>query len=690
MKVYAPGLPVTVLDGAPVEPAPSSAAGRVTVYAHGQVVEVRDCGPAVRPPPITRTISQTRNIWFDAINNGQRYNRWQNLIVLKGAATLDFRILAAGGARLTFQGATYSLLCDGVVIASVTPPVGTQRATFSFDASTLPEGWRVMDVQGPETCSFHPMFVLHGDIAPPQAWMPVVTSTYEHKSASPHQLVWVPTTHAPTVLPLPLREYPYFSDAKSRTLMNREEIVPVREGDLRRPSINKNGIMSTFNLQWYTWSSFIAKLPAVPLLDGPRGVGTLGYITHIEVGSFVLPSTGKPLGNLYVLDPWRVVKVRPNGSISTLVGYRHKPTPSYWQDPPELELVGDWSAIPPERRGFHETWGMCWDPASLITDTNAQHIPVEGNLQPHLGAGPVMFVADSQNNRICKITFTGGSSANGSDARHGLPPVVTEFITGLGDPWDCVEWQGKLIVSERTSHRICQYHMQTGALERVIISGAPLSQINSGRFVERLAPIAQIQAEPCVGPEGLYVMDDWLYFGSEAMQQIKRVHLIDGRVELVKGYVSGKNQYLKIAVSDGTFGPRHTVFVTGWTNSLFGAPAAFLPDGTGWSVAASTSSSTARGRGGDWTQLLYNAAVACRFGRLVYGAAGEGLVIVSAALPTDATPDRKVYSAGRLEWALGINRLTQGDAGWGFYGDPLPWGQSAAQDYYLSWQGHQG
>jgi glucose/arabinose dehydrogenase len=92
---------------------------------------------------------------------------------------------------------------------------------------------------------------------------------------------------------------------------------------------------------------------------------------------------------------------------------------------------------------------MCWDSYSLITNTAAEPIPTEANLQPHLGAGPRAYVSDSQNNRICMLQFSG--------TMHSPKPKVTEFITGLMDPWDIVEWGDELIISEREANRIVAY-----------------------------------------------------------------------------------------------------------------------------------------------------------------------------------------------------------------------------------------
>ncbi len=64
--------------------------------------------------------------------------------------------------------------------------------------------------------------------------------------------------------------------------------------------------------------------------------------------------------------------------------------------------MSDWSAIPEERRGFHELWGLAWDPRTLGTNPSVAPIGCE---QPNV-VDPVAFVADRQNKRICKLGFS--------------------------------------------------------------------------------------------------------------------------------------------------------------------------------------------------------------------------------------------------------------------------------------------
>ena len=134
-------------------------------------------------------------------------------------------------------------------------------------------------------------------------------------------------------------------------------------------------------------------------------------------------------GNVYFIESWRIGKVTPDGTVVTLAGYRHKDIASYWNDPTSAELVGDWSSIPPARRGFAQPWGMAWDPRTLVINEQVAPIPSENNEKPHV-LGPTLYVSDTYRNRVLKIAY--------SATAHGIPPKITEFVTGLNEPWDVI------------------------------------------------------------------------------------------------------------------------------------------------------------------------------------------------------------------------------------------------------------
>jgi hypothetical protein len=271
-------------------------------------------------------------------------------------------------------------------------------------------------------------------------------------------------------------------------------------------------------------------------------------------------------------------------------------------------------------------------------------------------------------------------------------PVVTEFLTGLGDPWDVVWVDGSIFVSERTSHRIVEYDATTGALIRIVVEGAALATVSENRFVVPLAALSTIRAEDVVAPEGLFYQDDWLYYGSRAMQEVRRVHLTTGEIQVVcRPIIDTNSLYIKIALSDGTFGPRGTVFTFTFSNARFGFPQAFLPNtgpaGTVWGFHSHLPH-LSRGKGGRSNSIGYPTAGGVGLGRLYCGSTEEGLVRLSKSLPEDPTPNEARYNNGVLEWFRRGYRLVYGDSGFGYQGMDLPWGVHDDIDYLLTWNGH--
>lgn len=614
-----------------------------------------------------------RLVIFKGFQAGSRYERFRRLEVLSGdSARLAFQgfSLAGGGVKQAFLGSEYELLVDGKKVATTKVTAGMQEAAFEFGLSDIAPGWHQLGIEGlagGETCPAWWVYVKRGMVNEP-AFIPVVRGTYElaKRADGVHAWAQAPARYNPLAKPLVPRGYPAFDAAVPRSDLHCSQLVPVRNGDVHRPNIDPSGIVSSFDSQSYFWSDFIAAKPRVPVLDGPRGVGTLCMTTHAAVGN-------GPRGNVFVCDPWRVARVAADGTITTLVGYRHKGLPTHWENEPVVELVGDWSGVPPERRGFHELWGMAWDERTVVINEAAAPLPHENNEKPH-AVGPVMFVADSQRNRVCRVEF--------SPVAHNVPPRVTEFITGIADPWDVVCQGGVLYVSERQSHRIAAYDATTGAYLRTLVQGPAMSSIDRYRKIVRGASMAILQAQSCVGPEGLYLLDDWLYFGSAAQGQVRRLHVTTGVLELVCAVPMDNNsQFVKLAVSDGTFGPKGTVFTTTWSAKEGGLPAATLPNGTRWKWSTGSVGS------GAWSDFGYASAVAVSQGRLVCGGVTEGLLAISRRQAGDQMASAEV-TRGAEAYAARALHLLHGDNGFGFYGLQLPWGVSSDIDAFLTFHGH--
>lgn len=626
-----------------------------------------------------RILNSSRLVMFREYNSGTRYNRFIRNVVLGARAQIEFNSDSRTSEPDLLRATTYSLTCDGTVIATVSPPAGSTRATFETDLSAVSDGWHIFDIvpsEGDETPVPYWMYVRKSaTLAPANGWAPTQSGSFGHQREDRWVAKWgrVPDTLRATGWPLQARMPVDFSHAAKPSELFRRDISPCINGDPPYLHQTSEGIKTCLGVHGYAWNNITAKVPPVVLRDGPRGVGTLVGVTHVEVGSAAPPGKGLR-GNIYFCDSWRMGRIKPNGDIATLAGYRHGAQ--------GLELVGNWSAIPEERRGFHELWGLTWDRRTFATDEAAAPIPSEQNEKPHI-TGITAFVSDTQNNRICKLLFDPRS--------HATPPNITEHIVGMADPWDVVYYKGLLLISERMNHRIVAHDATTGAFVRTIVEGPALATLDRFRNLIPSATLPAIRAQRCVAPEGLYLQDDWLYFGSIAMQQVKRVHLVSGGLQVVAQLddLPSKTNYFKIAVSDGTFGPRGAVFVSTWDVERGGGPYAFLPDGTPWTIWKRGSHSFTEGRGGEWRGLGYSTCVGSSFGRLLCASADYGLVEITLALPTDpAVIDDKLYEVGKAEYEEFGFRLTHGVDGYGQFAYPLPWGRSVALDYYLACHGH--
>lgn len=612
-----------------------------------------------------------------------RYTRAQGIIRLSGLAAKVKIIGHNAGELRALTGGTYTLLIDGNAAATVTPPKGAKEATFEVNADALSPGWHelrtVPSVIG-ESCIPYFALVVRGDVAGPNDRVPVATGSYSLALHPPkYRFGWAPAMYSPTKLPLAPRERTPFSTLLPAAQLHVEQLVPVRNGDTHRVCKTQEGVLTSFANQCYHWANMLDKTPFVPLLDGPRGVGTVCMATHLEVGTAAPQELGF-INNTYFCDPWRVGKVRADGNVTTLVGYRHKGIAQHWQDKTsDLELVGDWSAIPAERRGFWELWGMAWDRRR----TGANNVgapspdPRERGLIPHPpGGGMVILLADSQNNRIVRCEFPHDTHFDYNRTK------VTELLTGLADPWDCVgDDAGTLYVSERKAHRICAYSMDTGELLRVVVQGQALATVGADREARRTVSLDAARAAVCVAPEGLFLQDGWLYWGSRAQAQVKRVNIESGAVEVVTDIALDDNvKFVKIALSDGSFGPRGLLAMATWSAADYGW-CRFAP---GWGLGSASYNHTISGQNAHFN---YPTSVAFGGGQLVIGGVNEGLLRVTKRLPTD-TVASSAAKAGAQEWFDAGLTLLHGHSGFGFYGLPLPWGLSANVDAYLTWQGH--
>lgn len=647
--------------------------------------------PPPPPPPIDpqfdqaferRGMNRTRLVFFDGWHRGSVYQRYQDLTRWSGdaATVLVRRENVTGWSSDVWRPAkTYTLLVDGQPASTTVVKEGAATFTFSVDLRNVAPGWRRLDIGGlsdGESCPTWFAFRKVPGMAMPER-MPVVGGSYELSEGHAHAIAWVPARYKPRAVPLPRKTYTPFATAETKRLRT-DLVVAGGHASVFLPNVTADGIVNTFNLQSYYWTRMLEPKASNLHLDGPRGVGTHHFGTHIElgVGTQSADPSSAPMLAIYVCEPKRIIRVAEDGHITTLAGQRHKGIGSYYGDdkPATVERVGNWDAVPEKLRGFLELWGFTFDPASLGVDTSAAPIPAEGNRQPHSG-NPVAYASDTQRDCVYRMEFDGKSHAT---------PVKISVLAQLEGAFDVRMWRDEIIVSQQRANRIVALD-RDGTLKRVIVQRDPAlpggaSYDAQTRRMWRQGTLEQVQAHPVVSPEGLYILpgDDWLYYAGQVQSQIRRVHLVTGKVERYMNIeTDGNSHFCKFAMSDGTAGPRGSVFYQVWsnTNTRSADMGARLPDGSFWNLAGvNTFNSTG-----------YGSAVGVGGGRIYTSSSEYGLRKKYLADPINAS----LFDAGRNEW-VGLH----GDLRYGPYGlhcdesVALPWGKSAAIDYFLQVCGH--
>ena len=653
--------------------------------------------PAPPPPPTDPRIGQVVTVPLNPsrllvprshMRDSTTYERLQDPVIVDGD-TWVFEFRALDGAQQRPFSGRYAVFVDqvdsGVQVVGATGSVA--RATLSGLAS----GWRMIEAAAPgETCIPAFIFVRRpGDPAP--TIRPVWLGSHDVQHANGNaftQYVWVPVSYEPQAAPLVPRVPVPFADKLLRRDLYAQELVPVQHGDIYRPRVTK-GVTHSCNQQNYLISPVLLPYGGAAQLDGPRGVGTLSGVTHLQVGR--VRSTG--LAAIYASEGNRIAKVEPDGTITTLLGARSR-SPAARSIPPAAEdydLVGDWSGIPVAERGIVETWGFAWRPSSVVTDPTVPPIPnpVEPEA-PHVGPGPQLIIADSQRGRLLVAQFR-------PDA-HGVPPVVSVLAGGLADPWDVVcpdDGSDLAYVAERGTDSIVAVRMSNGVKAGAVVAGARGLVAYQGRRMVRTATLEKVRAQPCIAPEGLAYLDGWLYWASFAQRQIRRLEIATGTVEVVITIDDSRilndigSQYAKITISDGTFLPRGSIALSSWSSDE-GMPAIWVrePDGRyTWHPLLSAGN---EGPGLPWVSTQYGSSAAFGGGMLVCASSLEGLTVISRAQGEARVDWARDYEPARLEWrkARGLHML-HGDAAIPRYrGVPLPWGASPLTDRWMELQGH--
>lgn len=470
------------------------------------------------------------------------------------------------------------------------------------------------------------------------------------------------------------------------------------------PQITSRGITVTENLQAYSVYDFAATYPILPMCDGPRGQAIVTNPMAIWVGH---------AGSFYGMSGHSFWKFDQTGTKTTFAGMRHPFPPPYWKEygngvlHPKTEILGDWHpSIPMNRRWPWESWGLVVDMRTTKQDYDVPRVdlPPFGLLPPHLGEGPV-FYSTCRFGRVLDYQF--------HKARPTDPPTITELISGLNDPWGLAINGSILYIAVRQEHRIIAFNLDTGTYTDLISNpnGDVFGHMEDKDGLLRRAQLydttdagyARARQEPIMFPEGLAYMDGYVYWGSLAQGEVRRINVETKEIEVCCSptfYKGGQCRFINIALSDGTFGPRGTIFTTTGDNQTNGRPVANIPspgvtpDGRtvthlqqwNWHGYAA---SVIRGPGAS-ALGVYPMGMGIGNGMLAVGSTGYGLDVFTLATLGEAVADQPRAHRGHKWYASHGYRVLFGNYGWSYVDAPLPWGEdpSGDCDYFLTVCGH--
>lgn len=376
---------------------------------------------------------------------------------------------------------------------------------------------------------------------------------------------------------------PTFNATKGAGQITRVELVPGNSSQNTDNAVQiaQDGIVNTEARQNYTYADLVLARPLLPILDGPRGVGTVPYPTSLTPGRN---------GKTYGTDPWHAFVVDQQANKRTLFGIRHK-YPLNWDYTKlggvESEVVGQFfdldgvTPLAPSASYAWECWsGPVWDGRSLFPINMAASIPPGEIEHPH-ATGPRAFYTDRHG---CILEAVFGATS------HGTPAVITRWCP-VNDPFTVV-WIGSyLYVWERGGNKISIWSAdKRNTYIGDLISdptAAALGKIDPQGRQWVGANVATCRQHVMVAPEGGAIMDGYVYWGSSACAEYRRAPITidaNGLASVTGAWgvacrptYNEKSMYLTMAMSPGTFGPRGMIASTTWSIATFGRPEFFLP-----------------------------------------------------------------------------------------------------------------
>jgi hypothetical protein len=731
------GLPVTVSPSADhvYTLVATGLGGSATATAAVAVAAPVDTTVHIVPVNISAAGQRFVN-FFSHYDRGQgAYDRKRYHVCFTAKAfTIAFATSSVGQPFLYPQ---YRMLVDGVERATYNRVGSEDHAQFvgSFvDEADAPHLFEIVayDANGARVPAWQPSVVPAGTMMPGESQIPFWMWTDFGGTAKDHPMVvfqagsyqwthpgfanysdirrpvpayaWalVPKTVCvdqpmPLTLPTPVPFNTVLTSSQIRRI-NRLPQGSEDEPQLWRAVVTKRGITVTEDIQGYFPQDWQMDLPRILLLDGPRNVNSVAMVSGIHMGRNF---------KVYVLTPWDVSVVDPSGYKKTLYGLHHT-KPTYWEDCPttNTEMVGDWSAIPVARQMMGEPWYLALDTRSTALDPLAN--PIAGE-QPHVAPG-VAFYTPSKLGVILRAQFAPNDPNRGDITKPAIPPVLTEHITGLLDPWGLDEYgvgSGKLVVGERGAHRISVWDIDSKTRDSVLLenpNGARFGAVDANRTFAYAAgqSYSTARADPIVAPEGLkYVpagvmgADAYVVWGSLAQGEVRRLNLSSGQVEVCcRPYVSYgvQSRYLYVAVvTDDSFFPNGSILTTTYSNAYRGAPELWVPGaGGGGGLTHGTAHVDWRGFAYDVIQgagatdaTVYAMACGVRAGLLVCGSSMFGLDAYIKKSATDPVIDAAKASRGATKYRAARHPMLHGTFAHPHTSLPPPLGEDPEQDYFM-------
>jgi hypothetical protein len=616
----------------------------------------------------------------------ERYARGTStLIVPRDKATpVKFWILdlGAGGVQQRIYGA-HTLVIDGRDVQTLTG-AGETVLTFTIPAGLRP-GWQTIAVRCELDGYARPTAHFHVGTQAVDTHIPRQIDTYhaQHELGDyrynadgsrtkpyghANRWCWVPVTGKP--VPVADEQHPSTPFSHVPNIYNGELWLRARVPECGELAIfrTREGVLTADTAMAYPYGHMVKKYPVGPQRDGPRGVGCISFVSGAAIGKFarIFDPTNKFSGNDYVWNMHRFCVMRPDGYLQTRFGFVDADDhPVYHGDSQEVpsarRFIGRWREDVPEvRRHIARMWGGAWVPQSLqINPDGPKPAEPPGDRPPHFGP-PTWLFANGWTGSICRVEFDNGTEGTHPEA-HGIPPLISEFWTGLDNPFGLAISQKRreVYVAETGKDRIVAKHLDTGAVRVILEAPRSTRRDPESHILALTVSLLYARQHPVSGPEGMAWIDEDagdLVFVSVATQQVTKVnvdtlawqHLFrwtgvqpDGRAPF-SGRQSN-DHFSLVQVSDGSFYPKGTIFV-----SFFGAVNGTLPtiwvpqaDGTYKFYWLSIPSGTAQlhvGRGPNWNDRDYAGGFDVGEGRMIAGSSKYGVREITLALPTDPRP----------------------------------------------------